>query len=163
MEQLIKRCPRNTGTGQSGSGSHMQAGSSSTSSLISGLFRSAADSASDWFNPQQRLTSGRPAGKMFPPTQQRPAESQMSEAAMRARQSPALSLFNRLDGLVLQLEGTREFFAEWPQQLCQRIRARANQGGPTGNESPHHSMLTRRTNSTSATTTECWNGRDFSG
>lgn len=122
---------------------------------------------SDWFQAQ-RQAPGRPASKMLPPTQQRPAEIQMSEAALKARQSPTLSLFNRLDGLTHQLLGTREFFAEWPQRMCQRIRARLPPGAGAqlrdGRlEAPTTvatSNLLRRTNSSGA---ECWNGRDFGG
>lgn len=93
--------------------------------------------------------AGRPASMLLPANQQRPAQGEMSEAALRARQSAALSLFNRLDALVHQLHQWRDFFADWPQRLCQRIRrahleraqgARANASAP-----------------------ECWNGRDYTG
>lgn len=43
--------------------------------------------------------------------------------ALKARLSPAMSLFNRLDGFVLQLETSRDFFAHWPDQICHRIRS----------------------------------------
>lgn len=61
--------------------------------------------------------------------------------ALRARSSPAWSLFNRLDGFVSELELSRSFFALWPQRLCNLISRGRNQ----------------------ANSTDCWNGRDLSG
>lgn len=64
--------------------------------------------------------------------------------ALRARSSPSFSLFNRLDGLVSELEQWRSFFGAWPQRLCARLSRQRAQRAP-------------------ANSTECWNGRDFTG
>lgn len=149
-QQLIKRCPRKPGAPPA----------AGPAPSILGLFRNA-----DWLHPQ-RQAPGRPASKMLPPTQQRPAESQMSEAALKARQSPALSLFNRLDGLTHQLLATRDFFADWPQQMCRRIRARSSPVAghtPSQDNTPAANGNISRRAANSSSSAECWNGRDFSG
>lgn len=136
----------------------------------------------------------KPAAKMLPPTQARPtmANQMMQQSggsasllpppppnrigfsAMRARLSPAWSLFNRLDEFVTQLEASRDFFAEWPQNLCQKIREDAlivkqqqlNNNKASGMSqqasfhNPHQNSSGSQINSASFSAS-CWNGADF--
>lgn len=94
-----------------------------------------------------RARPARPAALLLPATQL--ARAQLGphllagRVLVRARSSAAHSLFNRLDGLVLELQLNKDFFARWPQRLCQRIARRKSMGAPNA--------------------TECWNGRDFGG
>lgn len=132
--------------------------------------------------------ANRLATKWLPPTQQKPAERLAIEAAQRARQSPSMSLFNRLHGLVIQLQQARDFFVDWPQQMCQQRARRSSSSGDNSYAalSHHYQLRSQRattngsaTTTTSASgngnnnnnnvllssssTTECWNGRDFGG
>lgn len=76
--------------------------------------------------------------------------------AQQARQSPMWSLFNRLDGFVAQLQVSRDFFSEWPQRICQRIRSNAILLAQQQRNNNQPKV-------TNHSTSECWNGRDFSG
>ena len=135
---MINWCPKNT-TG---------AGSQPATEPLSVVLRTALG-----LGPAR--PGGRSAMKMLPANQQRPEQLAMSEAALKARQSPAMSLFNRLDGLVHQLQPSRDFFAHWPSQLCQRIRAEA--GPATGGQGRRQQQQQQNGSA------ECWNGRNFSG
>lgn len=160
----MKRCPRNSAPTSTAASLRTPQLQHQTRGFLGGIFRSATSPVGDWFQGHHvggivarggPLAQGRPASKMMPPTQQGPLESQMSGAALRARQSPSLSLFNQLDGLVLQLEASRNFFDQWPQLVCQRIRRGAS-GQRQESSQP-------RLQNASSSSGECWNGRDFSG
>lgn len=84
---------------------------------------SAAQSAAA-AGQQQRQQLGRGNGVVLLAATQLPART--GALALRARLSPAMSLFNRLEGFVLQLESSRDYFANWPDRICQRIRAAAS-------------------------------------
>lgn len=73
--------------------------------------------------PARQQQFGRSGAAVIMPATQQPART--GQLAMRAKLSPAMSLFNRLDGFVLQLESSRDFFAHWPDQICHRIRSPA--------------------------------------
>lgn len=116
-----------------------------------GTFRSTPAAQQHW----QRVGGARvPATLVASAVQQRhpnQAGTRYGQFALRARLSPVFSLFNRLDGFVHQLQGSRDFFADWPQKLCNKIRRQES----------HASSLAQ--NLTSPNSEACWNGRDFSG
>lgn len=114
-----------------------------------GSFRSA-----EAFLHWQRMGVSRiPAALVFPATQQRQAQQSAGNARYghithRARLSPLYSIFNRLDGFVHQLQGSKDFFAVWPERLCNKIRQNTNNNS---------------TVISGAGDKACWNGRDFRG
>lgn len=86
----------------------------------------------------------------------------LNEPALRSLQSPALSLFNRLGALVHTLQPMKDFFAQWPRQVCMHIRSgtplSSGRGRVIGPQ-----MSFERPTMTSSGGGECWNGKDFTG
>lgn len=77
--------------------------------------------------------------------------------AQRAQSSPANSLFNRLGEFVHQLQASKDFFLDWPQLLCNKIRQRPAEAGQATSAS------FMRKNMSMSHQDHCWNGHDFSG
>lgn len=169
-------------------GGHFRSGSTTAQTIG---FGSGTGTTASRFQKGNGLI--KPAAKMLPPTQPRPTtpstiihqiyHQQQSAAnnfryghiAMRARLSPSMSLFNRLDEFVTQLESRRDFFAEWPQNLCHRIRQDAINGqrqsytrvGTTISQQNINSssaeIFAQKSHSSIGFSAACWNGLDFGG
>lgn len=97
---------------------------------------------------QQKYQIGNPTRLVAIQHQQ---TTRYGHSTLLARLSPKMSLFNRLDEFVHQLQASRNFFAEWPTRLCQGIRQEASP--------PSHVHLHSQTSPNEA----CWNGRDYLG
>lgn len=118
-----------------------------------GLFR--APTAAEQFSKERPSAVKIPATITLPATQ-KSSTARYGQMALRARLSPVYSLFNQLDSFVYQLQGFKDFFADWPQLLCNKIRKQDSQNHNQKNSSiiSHHA---------SRPDSNCWNGHDFSG